>query len=102
MHPIGRLFWYARLAAQICDIYNVDPRLCPLIPVNDSSRLKPSLKPNLGCCHSLGWARGCAWILRIRFSYLAGLAGASLCQAFGLPQREGAGLALTHHHSHTG
>ena len=36
-----------------------------------------------------------AWILRIHLSYLAGLAGASLRQAFGLPQREGACLALT-------
>ena len=58
------------------------------------------LKPNLGCYHPLGWARGCAWILRIHFSYLAGLAGASLRQAFGLPQREGACLALTSSFTH--
>ena len=47
-------------------------------------------------------ARGSARIQRIHLSYLAGLAGASLRQAFGLPQREGAGLAFSHYHSYTG
>ena len=43
-----------------------------------------------------------AWILRIHLSFLARFAGASLRQAFGLPQREGACLALTAPLSHTG
>ena len=50
----------------------------------------------------LDWARGYARTLLVRHCFLAGLAGASLRQAFGLPQWEGACLALSIPLSHTG
>ena len=56
----------------------------------------------LGCIPPLDWARGYARTLLVRHCFLAGLAGASLRQAFGLPQWEGACLARSIPLSHTG
>ena len=52
----------------------------------------------LACILPLDWARGYARTLLVRHCFLAGLAGASLRQAFGLP----ACLALSIPLSHTG
>ena len=48
------------------------------------------------------WARGHAWAVLVQHCFLAGLAGASLRQAFGLPQWEGACRTLSSPLSHTG
>ena len=62
-----------------------------------------SSSSHFGCNSSpgLGWG-DCTWVLWIHPSFLLRLAGASLRQAFGLPQWEGACLALSNHIPHTG
>ena len=71
-----------------------------LVLLGKEERPKCVRNPSRFCVAQAMCSPGIA--LRIHLSYLAGLAGASLRQAFGLPQREGACLALTTLLSHTG
>ena len=72
----------------------------PLKSVNILAQGSSSSQPWLDCLPP-AWPGDRAWAVPARTSFLGGLAGASLRLALGLPQWEGASLALSSLHSHS-